>query len=499
MTCPFCNSSVPLPPGTQPGQRLTCPRCGEAFTYRGPTVSEALQARPSAPPPSLGRDVEEGIQAAPPARRPLLPPAAPRRRSNVLVALAILGLMGLVALVAWSYALETVEVRREHDVALPKSRAVAIPVYLRALLGVYVLGLVFALLWGWNRSEREADRPRPLWQRLSMPALALVTLLLVGVGLVFLQGRPARPTKSDTAPTAPRRVAPAELTALGYLPPDTNFLVALHVAEALEEEAGRQAMDRLRIGNVGAEGLESWVGVKRDELDHAVLGLTLDEQLLPRRTVVARTRQPYDPAKVRTALKTNRTVDRGGRTLHRFTLESFGVDAYLWFADERALVVAGKPEDFDRIPSEPRRGIDHLPEEVRTFLTTRMGPTAQAWMVGHVASWEKVGAQLFLAGLLRQDWETWRGVRTFGGSLLADGRTLTFDASFRCADEAAATRLRARFAGDQPGDKPPPVPALGGKPEAEPLLRELRQSLKVVQDSLWVQVQARATVPEKKP
>ena len=33
-TCPYCNALVPLAPGATAGQRVPCPRCGEAFALR---------------------------------------------------------------------------------------------------------------------------------------------------------------------------------------------------------------------------------------------------------------------------------------------------------------------------------------------------------------------------------------------------------------------------------------------------------------------------------
>src|SRR5437899_3021283 len=42
-----------------------------------------------------------------------------------------------------------------------------------------------------------------------------------------------------------RTVAPAELEGLGYLPPDTDIILGVHVAELLQEPAGRELLPRL--------------------------------------------------------------------------------------------------------------------------------------------------------------------------------------------------------------------------------------------------------------
>ncbi len=466
LTCPYCNSPAQVPPGTQPGQRVVCRRCGESFPYRGVAVAEPLPA----PAPTTSP----------------LPAPAPRRRSNALVASGILGVMLLLALVALTFALQTVDVRRDHDAALPKSRAVAIPAIMRVLLGLYVVGLVAALLWGWNRGERAAGG-RTLWQRLTVPALAVVTLVAAGSAIVMLQGRPARQGTVERETPAVARVAPAELPALGYLPPGTNAVVAVHVAEALQTPAGKDLLARLRLGD---GSLETWTGLKLADLDHAALGLTLDEQILPRMTLVVRTLRPYDAERVRGALKAGRGSERGGKTLYRFAPEQFGLDAYLWCAGASTLVVARKPEDFDRIPATPVRGVDHLPEALRSVLTTRLGPSAQVWAAGHVDGWEKVGAQLLLAPLFGPDWETVRGVRTAGASLLCDDG-VTLDASVRCADEAAATALR-KYLTPRDGAEGKGAKALGLRPDAEPMLREFARTLKTAQEGDWVTVQAKA-------
>src|SRR5207245_1549642 len=136
-------ASVTLAPGTQPGQRVPCPRCGEAFPYRGPAVG--------------GDD--------PTAAARLTTPTVGERAqwSNVKVAGTVLGFMALMAITGLTFALVTQKIRRAHD------------------------------------SSRSVTKPLP-------PV---------------------------------RTIAPANLPSLGYLPPDTDIIAALHVAEALETPAGQ--------------------------------------------------------------------------------------------------------------------------------------------------------------------------------------------------------------------------------------------------------------------
>jgi hypothetical protein len=399
-----------------------------------------------------------------------------------------------MALLGLALALNTQLIRRGHDLRLPKSQAINVPLIARVALGIYVIGLLSALVWGWNRRERAGGEP--WYSRLGVAGVAVLVLIGVGLALLAIPGRTTRDRPGEEGTSAVRHVAPAALAGLGYLPEEVNLVVGVHAAEALADPAGQRALEQLRIGGAGPRGLESWSGLKLAEMDHAVLGLTLDAQLVPRLTLVVQTRTPYAPEAVRTALKAGRATDRSGRELHRFTLEGLGLEAHLWFAGERTLVVARRPEDFDRIPERPRQGTDLLPPALRDFVPQRIGPAAQLWAAGHVEDWDKVGVSLALAGLLRNDWETLKKARTFGLGIICDNG-LTLRASFGCADQEAARTLHDYLA---PGDGGPGkgLPALGLRPEADPLARELAQTLKTVQSGAWVDVQARASLDAMK-
>ncbi len=89
IACPYCNSLLPRPQTS--GPRLTCPRCGESFPY-------------------------SGGEAAPADASPAIPvQAQPKGRANRRLAFAVLGGMGLMALLSLTYALATVEWRRRND------------------------------------------------------------------------------------------------------------------------------------------------------------------------------------------------------------------------------------------------------------------------------------------------------------------------------------------------------------------------------------------------
>jgi hypothetical protein len=493
LSCPYCNTSAAVPPGAVPGQRIPCPRCGESFPYRGPAIDGAITA---SPPPAFA-----------PPDEPADPPA-PRRLSNGRIAFLVLGVMAGMALLGLAYALNTQTDRRAYDEKLPKSQAILVPWVARAALIAYVVGLVGAVVWGWNRGERAGGRAeaRPWTGRLSVPVLAVLALVGIGLALVAIPGRPAR-QGLDIDKTL-KAVPPAELAALGYLPDDTDLIVGVHVAEALRDPAGRDLLQR-----AGGGDLEKWTGLRLDEIDHAVLGLKLDpDSLLTHFVLVARARRPIEEQRVRDALKAGPKQTVGSRTVYPFDLrvnlnlpfvQWLDVRAQAWFADEYTLVIA-KEKEFDRIPLAPKAGIDHLRPALRQVIKERMGPSAQVWAAARVESWDdKKLSPLVIGGLAAAlkdagvPLKTVQAVRTAAVWLTADDG-VTLRAAFDCADEDGAKALEAYF---DPKDGKG-LKALAARPDAGPMARELVGSLKTTRHATWVDLQAKVSAqavrgPEK--
>lgn len=120
LTCPYCNAPVSVPAGMQAGQRIPCTRCGETFDLRPGQAGMTSPADATAPASS------SAITEAPPAptkswtRRPLLTPQQKRR--NRIAAAGILVGMLVMAGLALTFALQTVNLRRANDAGL-KNRA----------------------------------------------------------------------------------------------------------------------------------------------------------------------------------------------------------------------------------------------------------------------------------------------------------------------------------------------------------------------------------------
>ena len=401
--------------------------------------------------------------------------------------------MAAMALLGLAFALSTQALRRSYDVNLPKTRAIDVPLVARIALGLYVAGLIGAIVWGWNRSERTAGAAgRRSWtERLSVPGLAALALIGIGLALIAIQTRPVRPPLEPPKPrVAP--MAPADLAALGFLPDDIDLIAAVHVAELLDEPSGRDLLQRVGLGTPGGPDLEKWTGLKLDDIDHAVLGLKLDGDLLTRFVLVVRARRPIDQTHIRDILKATTRQEVDGRSVYPFVLETglpllakVGVSA--WFADENTLVIA---KSFDRIPVTPRTGIDHLRPELRQAIRERMGPSAQLWVAAHTDSWDGVNflLQQLVSSQFGQGANMVKKVRTLALWVSA-GDEVTLRGAFGCADEDAARGLGAYL---DPTNKKG-LRALFDAPGQSPMARSFLDTLKTTQQGTWVDVQAKAS------
>ena len=104
LACPYCNALVPLPPNAHDGQRVACPRCGEAFPLRGMGSIQAPAGEASSPTSAVA-----ALNAPPPGSVP-----SARARNNRVPAV-VLSLMALMAVTGLTYALLSRAERRAHD------------------------------------------------------------------------------------------------------------------------------------------------------------------------------------------------------------------------------------------------------------------------------------------------------------------------------------------------------------------------------------------------
>ncbi len=416
LTCPYCNAPASLPPGTQAGQRIVCDRCGEAFALRPGQTGIQRPSAASDPAPATGerRGVSPPV-AITETPTPTAMPSAGRPRRPLL----------------------TPEQRRR------RNRLTAGAILVGMVL-IATLGLLYALnTVGTRRSNDTALRNR-------------------------------RP-RTFFGQNQPEPATPAQLAALGYLPDGVNVLVGLNLAELQHDRVGRQLLEQpLKVGNVEVRPgeLAGWCGLQRDAVDHLVLALATDDPILPRAVLLVRTRKPYDVGRVYSALKAERVPAADRKDLYRFTLPRTEVRAFLWCIDEQTLALTVLSSSFlEVVPSQPRQGLKHLSNDLRTLLEMRVDPGASAWVAGVFDERAPLPFKNFLP-LLNRDGLKWLGtLRGLAGWVVVQ-ESIQAGAALHFPDEAAARKREE---------------ALQGKGE------DPQSQLKMARDGSWLTLQYRTT------
>jgi len=255
--------------------------------------------------------------------------------------------------------------------------------------------------------------------------------------------------RPDTEPAAPTR--PAELAGLGYVPPGSNVLLGLQVAELLRDQAGRQLLNRpLEIGRqeVQPGQLANWCGLARDDVDHLVLALATDGPILPRVNLIVRTRRPYLADRVRSALKAEKVPDSAKKDLYRFSLPNGSLQPVIWFIDDRTLALGLLPSHLDTIPAQPRQGLEHLPPDLRELLRERVEP-APVWCAGVVEERARGLLATLLPRLPKEELERWTALRAFTAWVQVREQ-VQVGAALHCRDEQAAEQLVQAMSGPGP-------------------------------------------------
>jgi hypothetical protein len=435
-----------------------------------------------------------------------------------------------MALIGVLISLFTQGVRRDHDAGLPKDRT--LPLYLAVFAGIWIIGLAFVAV----RELRVRYQKTYRAQRLPLGyILATVTFLAIGslavtvLAVQISRQRASRPALEE-ARTPVRAIAPAALPALGYLPPDVDLVAGVHVAEIGDDPAAQNLLKGLLPGPADADLsiIPKWTGLRLQDVDHVVLGLRVQGQLIPRFNLVVRTLKPYDAAALRKSLNVHKTPEPGKKELYRVELDRSLLTPILWFADDRTVVVGLKPEDLEQVPAKEREGIENLGGEFNSILKERVSPGTPIWMAGRPENWDNQ-LEILLARWRREGHpvDTLKQVRMFGVWLQFND-AMTLNAAFQCADVSSAKALEAYLTGhDREGlsvlgasltglacspssqgplmaasallcgptslgvPKPFSVPA--PRPELAPLYGELRQSLKSDRNNTWVVLQAKAS------
>jgi hypothetical protein len=203
-----------------------------------------------------------------------------------------------------------------------------------------------------------------------MVVLAAITLY---AGLKSMPGRRARDARDPMA----------------YLPADSNLVAMIEISKVLQDEAGNELFNDLRIGGVGIAQVEHWSGLPRKEIGVLVVASHVDLQPIPRTVIVLGTLHPHPRPGGTKEGSASSIVLRGDKTLHRVAGEAGTASAYLWYATETIYVIAMDPDDFDAVPDEPHRGLDYLDRDVCRLLIDRVPKDAEAFVAAHGEMWDK--------------------------------------------------------------------------------------------------------------
>ena len=160
----------------------------------------------------------------------------------------------------------------------------------------------------------DPDRPRPGSKRVAAYVLSLMAVM-AGIGFAFAwyttATRRSRDRMADqTEPEMIRRVVltPAALPGLGYIPGDVNILLGLNVAEAAGQEDSLRFLHAVRTlaGTAAGPKLHSLLTQLWEQVDHLILGVRVEDKLLPRFTLVVRSLRTIDKEAVLRLLKGQR-------------------------------------------------------------------------------------------------------------------------------------------------------------------------------------------------
>lgn len=374
---------------------------------------------------------------------------------------------------------------------LPLLVLVTIGILVYALAG----GLVMLAAWIYRLGKRLGSEPgnRPrIWLTIGcLAAACLGDLWLMHFSMSKLAERPPPPPALALPAVTPAKpAAPAELEALGYLPPRTNVIAAIHVAEALQTPPGKEFLERFRLGRWGMTpaDLEKWTSFKPEDIDHFAVGATVDGsgfQLV----MVVKTRRPYDPAKVRTTINTSSSSQKYGKKYYEFSRRApFGV---VWFPPQSndLLVITMSPDNLKEVPELPRSGKDRVPPPVGDLLTDRLGKVAQFWLAINLKEFKTL--DLKVLGVPREYREI---IDKFEQGALAIRLNfgLEIHAAMQCADDKSAEALAAKWLAGAPQKLEALLNLLGPLQGFQPLLQEMAQSLQHDQKGRWLTIKSGA-------
>jgi hypothetical protein len=182
----------------------------------------------------------------------------------------------------------------------------------------------------------------------------------------------------------------AEAPALGYLPSDTNVIVAWNPSAAEPSKEAREFMERIGFADGGDLDPEKYFGIKRDQIEDVVIGVKLDLRLpYPDFRIIVRTKSAYDADAIRKKLGRTGSKPLGAKTVDTLSPPRLPIELVMWCATARTLVICHRPEDMEKIPDVPHETCDHLAAPIADLLKYRSDRDSFLWLVAHNDDWSK--------------------------------------------------------------------------------------------------------------
>jgi hypothetical protein len=333
-----------------------------------------------------------------------------------------------------------------------------------------------------------------------MLAMAAIGFTFAWFTTDFRRQRDQLGTLSDAIMPGIASVAPAQLAALGYLPAGTDAIAGIHVAELLAQPEMEDILRLLRSdrAGLGIARLEQATGLKLEDLDHVVLGLSTQDgnsQIV----LIARTRRRYDANRIRAKLHAKRPKNLPGKTLYPIAPDQWQLGGILWCPDSLTLVYGLQTSDLIELPDTPIAGVERFSEPIRRYLTEAdMGKGTQAWAVSAFSQWGPfLGLLQTFLGLRDADRQPFSQVRAFCSRLhCGSGVKGKFECT--CSNDEGARDFENYLINKGLG-----VPQLRGlaakAPRAAALLEEIANSLVRRRDGdrLFVQFSVRTATIER--
>lgn len=357
-----------------------CSRCGEEFrAERAPSEhttpqTDSREGFPSSDSIAIADERPSGEQGAstPRVAAPIAALTDSTRRisardkplaRNRLVGGIVLGVMILMGGIGLTYALWTVQTRREHDKALPRSSR-------RPLLPAFL-----------GKPSSEPTLPARLDALNYLPAGCTFVAAVHGGDLL---DSPIY----ERLKALPLKIGPTEWGELG--------------------KGGLPFLAPIREWSLDV--VEQWLGIPAGNIDHLAVGSVLETEgvatLTPPTVLVIRTRDAVGINRLRETLHAGTAREKptpDGATRLVSSARMKDVPLNLWIPNANT-VVLGLFTDFQTIPSKPSHDHLRIATETRQLIEQRLTAGTVAWVALSVSDWKASPLLSVVPGLKSLPW-----------------------------------------------------------------------------------------------